>query len=243
LKYVVTAGWLDIPHLPAEAIASMEAEYPEHELEARRNGTPSLGAGKIYQVSEDDFVVDDFPIPDHWFRAYGLDVGIRRTAAIWAAHDRDADIVYLTSEHYAGDSIPALHAEAIKARGEWIPGVVDPAARGRSANDGERLVDLYRRAGLDLEYANNSVEAGIYAIRQRLIAGKLKVFRSLVNWLAEYRLYRRDENGKVVKEKDHAMDSSRYLIMSGLERAQTKPIEKHDPQIELSADELGGWML
>lgn len=221
MKAVVTAGWKDCPHLTPEAIASMEKEYPEHELEARRNGAPTLGSGKIYQIPEEDFVVDDFEIPDHWYRSYGLDVGIRKTAAVWAAHDRDADIAYFYSEHYAGDSIPAVHAEAIKARGPWIPGVIDPASRGRSATDGARVVELYQAAGLDLDLADNSVEAGVYAVRQRLIAGKLKVFKSLVNWLAEYRLYRRDEKGKVFKpQKDHAQDAGRYCLMSGLARGK-----------------------
>lgn len=198
----------------------MMAAYPEHELEARMKGIPTLGEGKIYSVPEDSFVVEDFEIPAFWWRSYGLDVGWRRTAAIWAAHDRESDIVYFYSEHYAGDAIPAVHAEAIKARGAWIPGVIDPAARGRSQVDGEQLIELYRRAGLDIEPADNSVEAGIYATRQRLISGKLKVFKSCIHWLAEYRLYRRDEKGKVVKEKDHAMDAGRYEIMSGLERAK-----------------------
>jgi Terminase RNaseH-like domain len=226
-KFTVTAGWKDCAHLTPDAIEEMKAAYPEHELEARMNGTPSLGEGKIYSVPEADFVVDDFDIPAFWWRCYGLDVGWKRTSAIWAAHNRDEDVVYFYSEHYAGDAIPALHAEAIKARDRAagfdsspIPGVIDPAARGRSQIDGQRLIDLYTAAGLDLEPADNSVEAGIYAIRQRLVAGKLKVFKSLTNWLAEYRLYRRDEKGKVFKSFDHAQDSGRYCISSGLERAR-----------------------
>jgi hypothetical protein len=54
-----------------------------------------------------------------------------------------------------------------------------------------------------------------------LSGGKLKVFRSLNNWLSEFRLYRRDEKGAVVKAQDHLMDSTRYLIMSGLDIATT----------------------
>jgi hypothetical protein len=219
--------------LDEAAIAEMSSAYPPHELEARMNGTPSLGAGKIFEIPEDDFVIPDIEIPAFWFRSYGLDVGIRRTAAIWCAEDRESGVAYFYSEHYAGDSIPVVHADAIKARGAWICGVVDPAARGRSPNDGERLIELYRRAGLDIEPANNSVEAGIYEIRQRLLSGKLKVFKSLTNWLAEYRLYRRDEKGKVVKLKDHAQDAGRYCIMSGLERAK---------QPGPSAASLESWM-
>ena len=39
-----------------------------------------------------------------------------------------------------------------------------------------------------------------------MTSGKLKVFRSLTEWFSEFRKYRRDENGKVVKEDDHLMD-------------------------------------
>jgi hypothetical protein len=199
----------------------MSKAFSPHELEARRNGTPTLGAGKIYDVPEEEILVNDFPIPDHFWLAYGLDVGWNRTAAIWTAEDRDADVVYLWSEHYAGDAIPAVHATAIKARGH-IPGVIDPASRGRNQVDGQRLLDLYAEAGLDLTTADNAVEAGILAVRERLVAGKLKVFRSLGNFVSEYRLYRRDEKGKVVKMRDHLMDAARYAIMSGLDRARQR---------------------
>jgi hypothetical protein len=220
-RHYVQAGWADAPHLTEAAKEELLASLPEHEREARMAGTPTLGAGKIYVIAESDFVVDDFPIPDHFWQCYGFDVGWKQSAAIWAAHDRDTDTVYFCSEHYAGESIPAIHAAAIKARGKWtIPGVIDPAARGRNQIDGERLIEIYQGLGLDLEAADNSVEAGIYAVRNRLVSGKLKVFRSLVNWLAEFRLYRRDEKGKVVKKFDHAQDAGRYCIMSGLARAK-----------------------
>lgn len=228
-RYCVQAGWDHAPHLTEAAKAELLAGLQPYQKEARSKGTPSLGAGAIYGIAEEDFVVPDFaPIPNHWWQAYALDVGWNRTAAVWLAHNRDSDIVYFTSEHYAGDAIPAVHAAAIKGRGEWVPGVIDPAARGRTPVDGTRLIELYEEAGLHLTEADNSVEAGIYAVRQRLLAGKLKVFQSLVNWLAEYRQYRRDEKGRVVKKRDHLMDCGRYGIMSGLAVAKQN-VQKRMP--------------
>ena len=55
-----------------------------------------------------------------------------------------------------------------------------------------------------------------------MTSGKLKVFRSLGNFLSEFRLYRRDEDGRVVKQRDHLMDAMRYLVMSGREGMKTK---------------------
>jgi hypothetical protein len=97
--------------------------------------------------------------------------------------------------------------------------VIDPAARGRSQKDGEQLLQNYIDLGLQLLPADNSRESGLYNVHQRLATGRLKVFRSMTNWLMEYRIYRRDEKGHVVKEKDHLMDATRYLVVSGLEVA------------------------
>jgi len=161
--------------------------------------------------------------PDHAFICNGFVVS--NTAALWGAWDQQRDIVYLYSEYYRGAAEPIIHAEGIKARGEWIPGVIDPAARGRSQKDGTRLVDDYVNLGLKLSYAVNAVEAGLLNVWQRLSTGKLKVFNSLRNFLAEYRIYRRDEKGNIVKENDHLMDDCRYLCMTGLSIAMTAPPE------------------
>lgn len=194
-----------------------------HLRDARSKGIPSLGAGAIYPVPETEIVVDDMRVPPYWPRAYGLDVGWNRTAGIWGALDRETDTLYLYAEHYRGQAEPSVHATGIRAKGDWIPGVIDPAARGRSQRDGEQLLHDYQQLGLDLTTADNARESGLYQVWERLSTGRLKVFRSLQNWLAEYRIYRRDERGRIIKEHDHLMDATRYLVMSGLERAMTKP--------------------
>jgi hypothetical protein len=218
-KYLVTAGWDDVPHLDEQTKRELLDSTPPHLRDARSKGIPSLGAGAIYPIPESEITVEPFEIPAWWPRAYGMDVGWNRTAAVWGALDPDSDTVYLYSEHYRGQAEPAIHAEAIKGRGIWIPGVIDPASRGRNQNDGQRLLAAYESLGLDLVTANNAVESGIYEVWMRFSTGRLKVFRTLVNWLAEYRIYRRDENGKIVKANDHLMDATRYYVMSGIRRA------------------------
>lgn len=229
-KHVVQAGWDHAPHLSEAAKADLLAEIPPYQRDARSKGVPVLGSGAIYPVPESDFVAPPFEIPEHFPRAYGLDVGWNRTAAVWGARDRDADVVYLYAEHYLGRSEPPLHAAGIRAKGEWIPGVIDPASRGRGQTDGEQLLQNYRDLGLDIEPAENAVEAGIERVWTRLVSGRLKVFSSLANWLYEFRQYRRDENGRVVKRNDHAMDATRYLIVSGVERMKTQVRKQFEPR-------------
>lgn len=225
-KYLLQAGWDDVPHLTEKTKQDLLADGKPHTRDARSKGVPSLGSGAIYPVGESDFVVDPFAIPAYWPKAYGLDVGWNKTAAIWSAHDRDTDTVYLFTEHYRGQAEPSIHAEAIKARGVWIPGVIDPAANGRSQDDGKRLMAQYKALGLDVQNADNAIESGLYDVWQRLSTGRLKVFSTCQNWLAEYRIYRRDEKGKIVKQYDHLMDATRYLIMSGLKRAKVQPAKQ-----------------
>lgn len=231
-KFVVMATWDDVPHLTEATKKLLWASIPPFQRDARSKGVPQLGAGAIFPVPESDIIVSDFEIPAHWPRAFGMDVGWNRTAVIWGAIDRDTDVLYLTAEHYRGQAEPAVHAAAIKGSknvNQWIPGVIDPAARGRGQRDGGQLLQDYIDLGLDLETAFNGVESGLLEIWTRMSTGKLKAFRSLQNWLFEFRLYRRDEKGHIVKSNDHAMDAMRYLVMSGLERAKVKPFAKKDP--------------
>jgi hypothetical protein len=206
-KFLIQATWDDVPHLDPQAKAELLAAYPPYQRDARTKGIPQLGSGAIYQVPESDVVVPDFEIPDYYPRCYGMDVGWNRTAVVWGAKDPASNTIYLYSEHYRGQAEPIVHALAIQSRGKWIPGVIDPASAGRSQKDGMQLLMQYKEMGLDLEPASNTVESGIQEVWQLLSALKLRVFRSLGNWITEFRLYQRDTDGRIVKQHDHLMDA------------------------------------
>ncbi|RVU32711.1 hypothetical protein [Neptunomonas marina] len=221
-RAVIQAGWDDVPHISDEMIERMTKGMAPHTADARRKGIPSLGSGAIYPIPEEEVFIDPIQLPDYFHRAYGLDVGWKKTAAIWGAIDRDSDIIYCYSEHYRGYAEPSVHASGIRARGAWIPGNIDYA--GTNQSDGQRIMELYENEDLNLIRAEKAVEAGLLEVLQRLSTGRLKIFKTLTNTASEYRIYRRDEKGKVVKKNDHAMDALRYLVM-GIEHAITKPVE------------------
>ena len=221
-RFVIGATWDDAPHLGKAEKDELWESIPIHQRDARSKGIPQLGSGAIYPLPEEQVAITDFEMPNYWPRIYGMDVGWNWTAAVWGAHDRDNDILYLYSVYKQGQSMPPVHSEAILSRGAWIPGAIDPASQGSNQKDGTKLIDVYKDLGLQLFNADNAVEAGIHQFWLKLSTGRVKIFKSCVPWFEEYRLYRRDEKGKVVKVNDHLMDCTRYLNMSLL-RAEVIP--------------------
>lgn len=229
-RYRVDLAWGEgTPHLDEAAMAQMLASYPPHMRDARSKGIPALGVGAVYPVVLDDLLIDPFPIPPYWPRGYALDAGWKKTAALWGAMDVETDTLYLVSEHYEGEKAPALHASAIKARGAWQRGTAD--AYNVSQQDGEQMIAVYRNLGLNLIPAEKHVEAGIQRVYERMVTGRLKVFRTLANWQWEFRRYHRhrvktDTTERVVVAKidDHLMDAMRMLENDWLKIAATRPV-------------------
>jgi hypothetical protein len=228
-RYVTNITWDDVPHLSEKMKFELLMSFPPYMRDARSRGIPQLGSGAIYPIPESDITIADFDIPQHWRKVYALDVGWNFTACVWGAIDDTTNTTYIYAVYKRSQAEPSVHASAIKAKGEWISGVIDPASRGRSQRDGKALIDDYKDLGLNLIPAENSVEAGIQKCWEMLSNGQLKIFASCGPFFQEYRIYRRDEKGRIVKSNDHLMDAKRYLIMSGLDIAQTKPTKVLNP--------------
>ncbi len=211
-KWVTKVSWDDISHLTEQDQKQQLDGVPAHLAAAIRDGTPCVGEGKIYPIDEKDLLIDHMVIPTHWPRAYGMDTGWNRTAAIWIAKDPNTDTLYIYDEYYRGQAEPSGHVAAIKGRGDWMNGTIDWAG----STNGERIMHQYQELGLKVYPADKragSVDAGILYLYRLMCDGKLKVLPNCVNWLKEFRIYRYDKAGKPVKQHDHLMDATRYGIM------------------------------
>lgn len=238
-KLLVTATWDDVPHLTREEKAELWESIPPYQRDARTKGIPQLGSGAIYPVPESTIKIPDFEVPKHWPRVWALDAAASGpTACVWGAHDREAQKVYIYSVYKREQAEPTIHAAAVQARGKWIPGVGDVA--GIVNSDGMQFIDIYRRLGLNVQLADKGVESGVQQVWELLSSDRLKVFQSCGAWFEEFRLYRRDEKGRVVKKHDHLMDATRYLIKSGLAIARTEPVTYAPPPMPLQGSE--SWM-
>jgi phage terminase large subunit-like protein len=221
-KAVIQCGWNDAPWLTEEVKARLLEDTPEHLREARSKGIPSMEGGSVFTTPLESVLCEPFIIPDNWPRMYGMDVGWNCTTAVWGALDPNTGTLYFYDEHYQGEQMPQHHAHAIKMRGEWIRGVIDPAADGRSQKDGTQLMRAYKELGLRLLPADNSLEAGLHKMNELFSTGRLKVFKTLRNFQKEYMLYKRKLNGSIDPHcDDHALDAGRYVV-NNMQRMSSK---------------------
>lgn len=213
-RYAIAVSWDDAPHLSEEDKATMIAEMPPNERDARTKGIPALGSGKVYPVSEDDIKVKPFEIPDYFPRAYGLDFGWNNTAAIWVAQDPTTQVKYVYATYKKGKVNDSQHAFAIQQRGSWMSGAADPSGGGRR-DDGRMRIDYFRSLGLDLHPGYNSLIPGIAQVYTELESGTLKIFSNLEDFFDEFRVYRydsKDPNKIARNQDDHLLDALRYVL-------------------------------
>ena len=219
----------DVDHYTDEEKARIIASYPAHEREARTKGIPTMGSGRIFPVEEALITVEPMSIPRHWVQIIGIDFGWDHpTAAARLAWDRDADTIYVTAAYRRKEAVPAIHAAAIRAWGDWIPVAWPHDGLQHDKGSGEQLAEQYRAQKLNMltekathAEGGNGVEAGVMDMLERMETGRFKVFRGLNDWFEEFRLYHRLD-GKIVKKRDDLMSATRYGVMM-LREAKTQP--------------------
>jgi phage terminase large subunit-like protein len=220
----IVISWADIPPsvLPYEKREFLKKSYLPHELKARTEGIPSVGSGMIYQISESDFVVPDFQVPDHWPRLFAMDPGFKDPTAItWWALDADNDAMYQYGEYYERLKALPIHVDVIHRHGDWMPGVFDYA--GGNITDGKGVASEYRKAVRNtLHNANKSLTLGHLSVWDRMQTSRFFVFESMRHTRTEFRQYHRDDKGQIADTPHHLLDTWRYAA-TGVHHAKQRP--------------------
>jgi len=230
--HVTTMTIDDAEHYTDEQRKAIIASYPAHEREARANGTPMLGSGRIFPMEENSIKIDPFKIPAHWPRINGIDFGWDHpAAAACCAWDRDSDCWYVTNIYRQNEATPVVQAAAIRAWGPWIPVAWPHDGLQHDKGSGEQLAQQYKRAGLKMlseratfDDGTNGVEAGVMDMLERMQTGRFKVFSTCAEWFEECRMYHR-KDGKIVKERDDLLSATRYALMMK-RKAIVKPMQE-----------------
>ena len=231
---LITATWDDAPHLTPEVKEQRLAALRPHERDMRSKGIPLQGAGLVFPILDELLLCDPIPIPDHWLQIIGVDFGISTQHPFSAgkcAIDRDTDTFYVTAEYQTTDDIAAVHVDAIKPWGEWIPVAWPHDGANREKGTGDELQATYRKKGLTnlLPWkatnapdgavgqkegeGGNSPEKALDEMFDHMAAGKFKVFRTCPTFMKEKRLYHRDLKGKLVRMNEDMICAVRYAFM------------------------------
>jgi len=221
-KYLVMAGWDDVPHLSDKTKKELLDSTPPHLRAARSRGIPVLGDGLVFPVDEVQWVIDPFPIPDHWVRIGGMDFGWDHPwAMVDCAWDRDEDVFYVVRDARQRTCTPkqamVMYGDSWPVK--WLPFSWPHDGLQHDKGSGEQLKEQYKEAGFKMldERATfpdetNGVEAGIMQMLERKQARKWRVFKSCSLYIGEARMYHR-KDGLIVKIGDDVISAARYAYM------------------------------
>ncbi|MCA3186956.1 MAG: DNA packaging protein [Cupriavidus sp.] len=211
----------DAAHFTPEERQRIIDSYPDHEKEARTEGIPMLGSGRIFPVADSQILIDPFPVPNYWPRIGGMDFGYDHPfAAVEMAWDRDQDVLYVLREYRESKKTPPHHAVTIRKWGLGLPWAWPHDGLQHDKGSGEQLAKQYKKEGLRLTLekatfgdGSNGLEAGVFEMLERMQSGRWKVVRGMCpGWMEEFRMYHREE-GKVMKVDDDLLCASRYAMM------------------------------
>ena len=227
-KYIAMVGWDDVPHLPESRKIALLSTIPDYLREAKTKGIPYLGTGRIFPFDIYRFQCEPFALPLHWPRWYGFDVGIKNTAAIWVAYDENSETYYVYDEYYSHDQLPPLHASALKSKGNWIHGVMDPYAGVNRSGEGKRFIDIYQQEGLLVHLVErNLIESGIEALKTLFINHRVKIFKHCEKLVGQMNIWHRNERGKIADTPDDLIDAFRYAITDGKQYGVSEEDERN----------------
>lgn len=227
--HITRMGIADADHYSEADKQAIIMSYPSHEREARANGTPILGSGRVFITARENLIIAPFELPAHWPVIAGIDIGWDHpAAAVKLAHDRDNDVVYLVREWRKREAGLAEHASAVRSFGTGIPVAWPQDALQHDKQSGHQYKVEMEREGLTMcgHYARypdqvqggtvkvgtNSVEAGVIDISQRCVQGRFKVFAGCEAFFEEYEMYHR-KDGVLVKINDDVLSAVRYALM------------------------------
>ncbi len=226
-------------HLPKNAREATIRNWPDWQRPCRVSGEFLTLEGLVYgEFTQDQHVIsmDEVnPREDSWkdqFCFYrSIDPGLNVSAVLFFAVDRNEDYLVFDEIYLRGGNIEQLaHAIIEKSKGlSFVDTVIDPSdQRSLTCREGLKVV-LHRDYGIPTHSRfNRDVMQGIMRVKEDLIVrpegrARMQVSDACTNLIREMRRYRRgdrkastDMSGKVVKRDDHAVDSLRYRVMSGL---------------------------
>lgn len=153
-------------------------------------------------------------IEPHWKRIAGLRVQPDGDiACVWLAHDKDADTIHLYDACLFRREVLAVIAEALNARGRWVPVAWNDKATSDKLLD--RGCNMLPEAAQDSQAMAEVISRDIW---ERMRSGRWKVDKRLGEWIEDFETYNRD--GQAVPTGTHPLMAATRHAVEQLEYAR-----------------------
>lgn len=143
----------------------------------------------------------------HWKRISGLRVQPDGDiACVWLAHDKDADTIHVYDACLFRREVLAVIAEALNARGRWIPVAWNDKAISDTLLD--KGCNMLPEAAQDSQQMAEAISRDVW---ERMRTGRWKVNKRLSEYIEELGTYNRD--GQAVPIGTHPlMSATRHAV-------------------------------
>jgi phage terminase large subunit-like protein len=218
----------EVRHISDARREELASGYADHEREARMEGTPQLGTGPIFPLELLPTIVKSFD-PDRGIPSYarwlvGIDFGFGHPfAAALIAWTHDIGQVWVIDSFRMERSSALYHVQRIHAmtRGLRIPIAWPHDGAQHDKGSGLPLSGQYKSFGANMLHSHavnhgtktNVVEPALAEMREMMFTGKLTIAGHNNELLEEMRNYHRDEDFRIVKQRDDLVSALRYAIM------------------------------
>lgn len=157
-------------------------------------------SGGVFTTSENDVRVERLEVPDKWPRMIGLHSDWKTFSAVWMVRQPDTGQHYAYLEYSTNVVDPAEQAKAVKSKGAWIPAVLSTLDTQKDRREVYAVSQKLSAAGVTMDGMAKTDEAAILQLRDAIQSKTLKVSDACKLWFDQYRMYRRDGNGKLPTE-------------------------------------------
>jgi phage terminase large subunit-like protein len=253
-------------HITDARREELGSSLPDHEREARLEGIPQLGTGPIFPIDLMPTVVKTFNPEDifSWAKLIvGIDFGYDHPfAAVLLAWSPTTNQSWVIDSFRMERSSALYHVQRIHSmtRGLRIPIAWPHDGSVHDKGSGLPLAGQYKSFNANMlpKFATNhgtnhfNIEPALEELRASWYAGTMTIAPHNAELIEELRHYHRDENFKIVKQRDDLISALRYAYMmrrsgklrsecdgiggSGLPFAGQRADRSHQPQLASGID-------
>lgn len=216
---------------------------PENEKRAFLYGDWDIFAGQYFpEWRQDKHVVEPFAIPDHWRKWRAMDWGFNDNCSVgWYAADEDGR-VYKYRQLYVREMLASdIAKKVVELTGKeniryTVAGHDCWQVRGNDHSQGESIAETFAKNGVPLEKADIARVVGWQRVREYLKDGAdekpmFLVFSTCADTVRTFPMQIYDDRNIEDLDdsiEDHAVDETRYSLMSRPLKSKAAPEEESD---------------